>query len=737
MSIFFILMVCFSPFTMAWGDDMTDNQMTRSKTIKSLSPLARQLREISQEEEKIALLRHEPRVEAFLTLHHEAEDALEKLSPIRQLVLLSLVAVGEGEVLFFDFEDVSHHWEQLNSLIDELIDVENFYDTIGGIVGYHLAFLKLLEGESQLQEKQVVYEHPRSLDISEPTEQFYDLTAHGVKNLARVAAIFPVGGAGDRLDLHDEGTGLPLPAAKLQFAGRSLLNGMFRDLEGMEYVYYKLTGQRITIPVALMTSVEKQNDHHIRDICERNHWFHRDPDSVHIFKQPMAPVLTKEGRWSFKAPLRLNTKPGGHGVIWKLAIDHGIFDTFGRLGIQKAFLRQVNNPLASLDGNILSLIGEGFKRNAVFGFTTCDRPIHISEGMVVLEHAKQGSGDQYCLKNIEYTEFVKSGIEDQPREPGSPYSRFPSNTNILFADLKAVAETIEVNPLPGMLINLKAKFSTMNERGELEERFGGRLETVMQSVADYFVMATEGLMSEEEKEVLSVFSLYNKRQKTHSTTKRSYQAGVHIVQTPVKSFYDLQATYQELLTDYCSITVPEIGDFEEYLKHGPRCIVDLHPAMGPLFHVVGQKIRGGTIADESELHLEIAELDVENLNLSGSLSIIADSAIADQPGRCTLINVTVANAGAIIPKAEWCWKGDYQRNESLEIVIEGNGEFYANGVTFKGAHRIEVEDGCLVMAHQEGDEVALSVQPIHGPTWNWEYRLGEDGKITTTRTRGR
>jgi len=730
MSIFFILLGVFSTFSMGFGEELPVKHVTLAESIKDLTPLAKELTQQRKSADKVLLLKDQEIVKLFFENRAELEEALTKLPPERQLVVLSLIAIGEGDILFFDFEDVDHHWDLLNTLIDLLIDVENFYDSIGGIVGYHLAFIRLIEGNNGNHDP-VVYEHPRSVDISEPSAVFDDLVASGIENLGRVAAIFPVGGAGDRLDLHDEETDLPLPAAKLKFMGRSLLNGMFRDLEGMEYLYYKLTGDRLTIPVALMTSVEKENDYHIRDICERNHWFHRDPGTVYIIKQPLAPVITKGGRWSFKAPLRLNLKPGGHGVIWKLAIDNGVFEALEALGIHKVFLRQVNNPMASIDGNILSLIGQGFRRNAAFGFMTCDRPVHISEGMVVLEHA---ANETFCLKNIEYTDFVKNGIDDRPREPGSPYSVFPSNTNILFADLDAVKGSIETNPLPGMLINLKAKFPTLDERGDIVEQSGGRLETVMQNVADHFILVSEGGLSEEEKGAMPAFSLFNKRQKTHSTTKRSYKEGMHLAQTPVQAFYDLQTTYRDLLSHDCRISVPEIGSFEEYLENGPGCVVDIHPALGPLFHVVGQKLRGGEMARGSELHLEISELDVENLRLSGSLRVIADDPLADQPGRCELINVSVQNEGAGFPEAEWCWKGYYLRKESLEIVLHGNGEFYAKDVTFQGAHHIEVDDGCRVVAHQEGDEVVLTVHPIHEPTWNWQYHLGSDRQVMCKRS---
>lgn len=43
--------------------------------------------------------------------------------------------------------------------------------------------------------------------------------------------IYPIGGAGDRLGLMDSDTGESLPAALLPYCGRSLLEGLIRDLQ--------------------------------------------------------------------------------------------------------------------------------------------------------------------------------------------------------------------------------------------------------------------------------------------------------------------------------------------------------------------------------------------------------------------------------------------------------------------------------------------------------------------------
>ena len=43
--------------------------------------------------------------------------------------------------------------------------------------------------------------------------------------------IYPLGGAGDRLGLVDEVTGESLPVAMLPYCGRTLLEGLIRDLQ--------------------------------------------------------------------------------------------------------------------------------------------------------------------------------------------------------------------------------------------------------------------------------------------------------------------------------------------------------------------------------------------------------------------------------------------------------------------------------------------------------------------------
>ena len=139
----------------------------------------------------------------------------------------------------------------------------------------------------------------------------------------------------------------------------------------------------------MMTSEAKNNHHFVQQICDAHNWHNRPKDSYKLFKQPLAPVLTIDGRWSLSDHLKLLLKPSGHGVIWKLAKDLKVFDWFKDQKRPKALVRQMNNPMAGTDNGILALVGLGCTGNKAFGFASCQRLVHAAEGVNVLTEQKK------------------------------------------------------------------------------------------------------------------------------------------------------------------------------------------------------------------------------------------------------------------------------------------------------------------------------------------------------------
>ena len=178
-------------------------------------------------------------------------------------------------------------------------NVERFYDMIGGVVGYQFAALELVheafggppatvsEALGQMDSDAASSSTASSSTASSstaspgspssssfaPTCEMHapvgpDLrsdsgafarraAAWGLEELPRMAEVYPLGGAGDRLGLSDPETGESLPAALLNYNGRTLIEGLNRDLTALDWLYNKTHVTQVRTPVAVMTSAAK------------------------------------------------------------------------------------------------------------------------------------------------------------------------------------------------------------------------------------------------------------------------------------------------------------------------------------------------------------------------------------------------------------------------------------------------------------------------------------------------
>ena len=172
-------------------------------------------------------------------------------------------------------------------------------------------------------------------------------------------------------------------------------------------------------------------------------------------------------------------------MIWKLAIEKGIFQWLQSLGKDKALVRQINNPMAAVDYGLAAFLGIGHEEGKAFGFASCERRVNAHEGMIVQKEMLSSQEKIVAVTNIEYCDFKKYGIEDKPREEESSFSLFPSNTNILFVDLPAIQKAIQMMPFPGLLVNFREGSHHTKEGTKKEEI--ARLETMMQNIADVLI----------------------------------------------------------------------------------------------------------------------------------------------------------------------------------------------------------------------------------------------------------
>lgn len=755
--------------------------------------------------------------------------------------------------------------------------VEEFYDSIGGLVGYQLQCLLLIEehkyggATSSIEDapeepsEDVEFLVPSGLDLSSDSDSAAAAaaTTRGLLGLPNMAEIYPLGGAGDRLGLCCENTGESLPTAVLPYCGRSLLEALIRDLQAREYLYYKLTGTHVTTPVAVMTSSIKGNHWRVRQLFEEANWFGRGEENFKLFPQPLVPVLAAhDAKWLMSGPLELIMKPGGHGVIWKLMLDAGVFDWLSANKRTAAIVRQISNPMAGQDTTLLALAGEGLRGNHAFGFASCERVVGAAEGMnVLLKHrlsSSSGEEDQeeeannhhihthnrsnmntsrhsYRVTNVEYTEFERLGIEDKGVSENSEHSAFPANTNVLFLGLPKIEAKIKKGValgttdavLPGMILNLKKEAVHRDlVTGEEKKSRAGRLECTMQNLADCFgtevienpnnssSISSSGSTSSSANidrhssgghcgngnedlddpkfhkmvsSSLDTFMVYGPRRKVTSSAKRQRTPGsLKIHQTPDGSLYDLLRNASDMMT-LCNVDMPELGTVAEYLDNGPGFLFFFHPALGPLWSVVAQKIRGGKFGMRSEVQLEVAEVDIEGIDVEGSLLVIADNVLghyedrvveessgnghirngnqqqtihhsekelvfSDRCGKLRLRNVTVRNQGIDWSHPENVyWKHRVTRKEACRILLHGEAEFEAADVELRGDVTYEVPDGFKMIVTSGGVELTRlkdrkgsstseigyengdGIQKEERPNgWRWKYSMPSSSEDNTT-----
>jgi len=675
---------------------------------RNLKEIFADLEKISSLKKKVEFIERFPPVVHFFEQKSQLKQLLRSFSDEDKFVLYSALALGQGERIFDGAEK-----HDLENLAKALRAAEEFYREIGGLIGYHLICLDLL---AKKEGKKGRYFPPTPIDISEDNVFTRQSMISALQHLNELAEIYPLGGAADRLN-HEEAVGFQI-AATLEFCEKTLLERLIDDLKAREFLFYKLFGKQVTVPIVLMTSDEKGGTSQVQKIFSEKKWFGRNRDDFFFFSQPLVPTMDKEGQWIVIGKAKLLFKPGGHGVIWKLAQESGAFDWLKNRGKTKALMRQINNLVASIDYGLLSFLGLGFDLHKDFGFAACPCTKGVSEGVnVVID-----TGNGCCLTNVEYCD----GIENLPSSL--------ANTNLLFVSIKTIEELLESCPIPGMLVNAK-KLKYRDGSGVMQEKEVVRLESTMQNIADALI--EPGTYPLELKRS---YITANQRKKTISTIKKEFAFGSSMLQTPEQCYIDLLENGRDLLVNYCDFQVPHLNDSTSFFQNGPSFIFQYHPALGPLYQIIRQKLKKGRLASGSELKLEIADLYVENLDVDGSLEICTDSIMgsrdvegvirySDQTGKCTLKNVRIRNSGINREATRSFWKDEVVHREKCKIFIEEGGEFYAENVLLRGEMRIWVPSGKKVTAFMKGGRVEFKEEELSHPSWTWRYRMGPEYQI--------
>ena len=703
-----------------------NDQMQRVDWLKNqhkkLTYFLQECNQFSQREKKISFLYSLIEIKDFFLKQKKLKKKIQTFSREDQIIFLYFIVSGQAVRLFSEVSSDDIETQKLQNVLPILRDLENFYSMIGGILGYQITILRILLEESFPTEYELF--PPKGIDISECSSEVNSYIIEGVMQQNIFAEIYPIGGIGDRFKCSSLSAEKSVPTARVPFLGRTLLEGLIRDLQGKEYLYYLITGKQLITPIILMTS-EEDNHSHIFNICRENQFFGRTEEKIFFLSQPLVPTFTKWGCWCLKNETTFLCKPGGHGAIWKLALDSGGFSWLQKMGRKKILIRQINNPIAGCDYGILAFAGIGASKNASFGFASCLRQIKTKEGVNVIKYSHRLQKN--ILSCIEYCDFEKYQMSDTAVNPNSIYSSFPSNSNIIFGDIETLQIATREMPYPNFIINFKEDTHFAPGKNPVTEKIA-RLESTMQHISEAPIIVNSN----------TTYLTLHDRKKTISAVKRYQQEEDDSLETVEGGFRDLLHNNLLLLQNHCNWKL----EFSlcENLNFSPTIFL-YHPGLGPLYSIISQKLTSGILYKKSELQLEIAEIFMDKISIEGSLIIKAKNIMghwkdkkinfSSKVGKCVFQNVQIKNKGIDYSANNIFWKNSISRTELCYIELEGNSLFIAQDIVIEGNQHIFVPDGKKMIARPVAGGVSYHITPLLTEEEKlWDVQIDRDVSIT-------
>ena len=160
-------------------------------------PLANALKQCKTDQERLDFLVKIPSVKGGL-----AKELFKDLSPSLRLVVASIYAIGQENVVFQQMEQHPNPQHGLKVLLEALEQVERVYRPLGGIVGYHETVLQILEDKGcGYKPCNSLFLHPFGTDVSQINAEVNQLIRWGIEFLPKMAEFYPIDKQGTPIGL--------------------------------------------------------------------------------------------------------------------------------------------------------------------------------------------------------------------------------------------------------------------------------------------------------------------------------------------------------------------------------------------------------------------------------------------------------------------------------------------------------------------------------------------------------
>eukprot|EP01054_Gregarina_sp_Poly1_P003758 Gregarina_sp_Poly_1__3757@NODE_2113_length_2665_cov_900_628176_g1363_i0_p1_GENE_NODE_2113_length_2665_cov_900_628176_g1363_i0NODE_2113_length_2665_cov_900_628176_g1363_i0_p1_ORF_typecomplete_len582_score68_03UDPGP/PF01704_18/4_6e68_NODE_2113_length_2665_cov_900_628176_g1363_i08242569 len=279
-------------------------------------------------------------------------------------------------------------------------------------------------------------EKPDCVNVDVGSAEFFEFESIGLEEVKKCGFILVAGGLGERLGY---------PNIKISLLTNSLKNvtyceWYFKCIREFEMCAQKEGCGAVKLPVAIMTS----GDTHERTVklLEENNYFALDKSQVTIMMQEKVPaLLDAEARMSFKNG-SIEMKPHGHGDVHTLMHQRDLPSAWLKQGMEWVFFFQDTNALSMR--SLPVCLGISKTKNFSMNSLCIPRTPGDSVGGIC-RLTKEGSNS--ITINVEYNmldSLLKSaGLGGDMAAPGSAYSAYPGNCNVLVFKLEDYAAILK------------------------------------------------------------------------------------------------------------------------------------------------------------------------------------------------------------------------------------------------------------------------------------------------------
>jgi UDP-sugar pyrophosphorylase len=443
--------------------------------------------------------------------------------------------------------------------------------------------------------------------LQAPSDDFLACERIGLENMGEAAFVLVAGGMGERLGYSGIKVALPIETT----TRKSFLQYYIEYILAFQSRARRQTGQdRLRLPLMIMTSGATHEP--TQRFLKENEYFGMDAEQITLLRQEeVASLADNDARLvsDKENPYRIETKPHGHGDVHALLHSSGLAEQWRQEGRRWVFFFQDTNGLAFR--GFAAALGASVREQFDVNLLAVPRTAREAIGAITrLEHTDGRS----MTVNVEYNQLDsllrETVMPDGDTADATGYSPFPGNINVLVFALPPYCDTLKrTNGSIPEFINPKY---VEGSRDEFKKPT--RLESLMQDYVKADLAGASVGVTQIDR-----WLIFSPVKNALANAWELHNRGIPM-ESAASGEMDMYRATCRILATSPENQIADVGDRRPGcapLPVGPRLVCS--PSFAVTVGELLAKLRGLKIERDSTLIIEGENIQIENLELKGTL----------------------------------------------------------------------------------------------------------------------